>query len=212
MEYMQSLDFINLNEKFRNDFIISNKKVVNINSKKDLLMESLTKFFGEIHNLNYIVNIINGRSKISLRILDWFVTNYSKKNNIRYVIEYNKKNFIVYLDYKSQLKAYSKKQFDPFCRRERISLLDHNDQEIVTTVGQLNFFRWAIDNKILNYIENNYEIIEQDMNTSLKDVYKKKEGVENINEKKQRRRRRELSISATKSINKHDVTVIVKFD
>ena len=74
--------------------------------------------------------------------MDWFVTNYSKKHNICYLTKNNKNiNFIVYLDYKNQLKAYSKKQFDPFCRRERISFNDINNNEIITTVGQLNFFQ-----------------------------------------------------------------------
>ena len=181
-----------------------------INSKRDLLMQALTRFFSVLSNLNYIVPIISGNSKISLRILDWFVTNYSKKNNVTYVITKKEKcvekNFIVYLNYKAQLKAYSKKQFDPFCRRERISFLDHNDREIVTTVGQLNFFRWAIENKIIDYITDNFISIERDMNLSLRDLYKKK------NNGDKRRKRKELSISATKSINKHNVSVIVKFD
>ena len=140
--------------------------------------------------------------------MDWFVTNYSKKNNISYEIELNnkKKNFIVYLDYKSQLKAYSKKQFDPFCRRERISFFDHSNTELVTTVGQLNFFRWAIETNIINYIIENFSLIENDMNNSLRNLYKKTEGDSN------RRKRTELSISATKTVNKHDVSIIVQFD
>ena len=117
------------------------------------------------------------------------------------------KNFIVYLDYKSQLKAYSKKQFDPFCRRERISFIDHDNNELITTVGQLNFFRWAIENNILDYIKENYEIIENDMNNSLRNLYKKKDGTDNS-----RRKRTELSISATKTVNKHNVSIIVQFD
>ena len=114
---------------------------------------------------NDFLPVINGESKISLRLLEWVVTNYSKKNNINYLLKKKNRNinFIAYLDYKAQLKAYSKKQFDPFCRRERISLLDNNDEEIITTVGQLNFFRWAIDNNILKYIYENFEMIEQDM-------------------------------------------------
>jgi len=181
-----------------------------INSKKDLLMESLTRTFSDEYNLQLILPIVSGKSKISLRILDWFVTNFSKKNNVRYVISKEGRpdsNFIVYLDYKAQLKAYSKKQFDPFCRRERISLLDHNDEEIVTTVGQLNFFRWAIDNKIIDYINNNFTKIEKDMNTSLRDLYKRNSKGDNT-----RRKRQELSVCATKTINKHNVSVIVKFD
>ena len=180
-----------------------------ISSKKDLLMQSLINFFINRDNLDQVIPIITGKSKISLRILDWFVTNYSKKNNVHYQIILNNKtkNFIVYLDYKAQLKAYSKKQFDPFCRRERISFIDHDTNELITTVGQLNFFRWAIENDILNYITLNYDIIENDMNNSLRNLYKKKEG-----EDKNRRKRTELSISATKTVNKHNVSIIIQFD
>jgi hypothetical protein len=90
--------------------------------KQDLLMYSLTYFFTIEDNLARFLPIINGQSKISLRIIDWFVTNYAKKYNISYYINQDNaiKQFIVYLNYKSQLKAYSKKTFDPFCRRERI--------------------------------------------------------------------------------------------
>jgi hypothetical protein len=191
-----------------------------ISSKKDLLMKSLINFFSNKNNLNMVIPIITGKSKISLRILDWFVTNYSKKNNIHYEVvdnitksrkksekENKMKNFIVYLDYKSQLKAYSKKQFDPFCRRERISFIDHDNNELITTVGQLNFFRWSIENDIINYINENYDVIENDMNNSLRNLYKK-----NDTDKNTRRKRTELSISATKTVNKHNVSIIVQFD
>jgi len=185
---------------------INNFKI--ISCKKDLLMQSLIQFFSNRNNLDKVIPIITGKSTISLRILDWFVTNYSKKNNIHYQITLNNKtkNFIVYLDYKAQLKAYSKKQFDPFCRRERISFIDHDNQELITTVGQLNFFRWAIENNIINFIKNDYETIENDMNNSLRNLYKKKDG------EKSRRKRTELSISATKTVNKHNVSIIVQFD
>jgi len=191
-----------------NDFYQNNFK--NISSKKDLLMQSLINFFTNRTYLDQVVPIITGKSKISLRILDWFVTNYSKKNNTHFqVCEVNEKvkNFIVYLDYKAQLKAYSKKSFDPFCRRERISFIDHDNKELITTVGQLNFFRWAIENNILEFINDNFDIIESDMNNSLRNLYKKKNG-----EEKNRRKRTELSISATKTVNKHNVSIIVQFD
>ena len=190
------------------------------NSKQDLLMVSLTQFFKGKNNLNKMLKIIYGKSSISLRILDWYVTNYSKKFNIMYDIidkDNNLKKFNVFIEYKSQLKSYSKKQFDPFCRRERISFYDTDNKEIITTVGQLNFFRWSIENKIIEYVEKNLEAIEKDMNNSIKYVYKKDEGSEGLGEteeigKKQRRKRQELSISATKYVNKHDVKIVVKFD
>ena len=202
------MDIISLSNNLNKCGIIDNKNNFNISSKKDLLMQSLINFFAIKENLDNVIPIITGKSKISLRILDWFVTNYSKKNNITYQIELNKKNktFIVYLDYKSQLKAYSKKQFDPFCRRERISFFDHNNVELITTVGQLNFFRWAIENKILDYIITNFDEIENDMNNSLRNLYKKNDTNTG------RRKRTELSISATKTVNKHDVSIVVQFD
>ena len=175
------MDIISLSNSLVKCGIVGNKNNYNISSKKDLLMQSLINFFATKENLDKVIPIITGKSKISLRILDWFVTNYSKKNNISYEIELNnkKKNFIVYLDYKSQLKAYSKKQFDPFCRRERISFFDHSNTELVTTVGQLNFFRWAIETNIINYIIENFSLIENDMNNSLRNLYKKTEGDSN---------------------------------
>jgi hypothetical protein len=212
------MELLNLNNNLNlnNDMCIINDKIDFRNnnthlvvSKKDLLMQSLISFFMTRINLDKIIPIITGKSKISLRILDWFVTNFSKKNNINYelILENGqKKNFIVYLDYKSQLKAYSKKNFDPFCRRERISFIDHDNNELITTVGQLNFFRWSIENNILLYVNENYDIIEKDMNISLKNLYKKKDG-DNT-----RRKRTELSISATKTVNKHNVSIVVKFD
>ena len=206
------LDFnTNLSNTYNNKVIYEKNKA--LLCKQDLLMNSLTLFFKNKDNISLFLPIINGKSNISLRILDWFVTNYAKKNNISYdVFDKNKqvmKNFIVHIDYKSQLKAYSKKHFDPFCRRERITFIDHNDNEIITTAGQLNFFRWVIDNEIIHYIYNNLKTIEDDMNNSIRHLYKKKSI--DISESK-RRKRKELSISATKTVNKHDVNITVSFE
>lgn len=184
---------------------------LNIESQKDILMKSLIQFFNKKEHIDELLPVIEGTSKISLRILDWFVTNYSKKFNTAYMIENKKgvsKSFSVYITYKSQLKGYQKKQFDPFCRRERIKFIVHGGKEVITTVGQLNFFRWAIENRILKYIQENYDEIEKDMNDSLKDIYKKKDG----EDKNKRRKRRQLSISAIKTVNKNNTSIIVSFN
>jgi len=180
--------------------------------KNDLLMISLTKYFSIPENFNILLPIVNGNSDISLRIIDWFVTNYSKKNNTSYTLKDTSKKtfqqFIVYLNYKLQLKAYSKKQFDPFCRRERIAFYYIKNGEnrcIHTTVGQLNFFRWAIQRKIIDYIQNNLEEIENDMNIIQKSVYSTDKIFGS------RRKRKELSKSATKTINKHNVKIVLEF-
>ena len=70
--------------------------------------------------------------------------------------EHINNRFKVYNDYKLKLKAYSKKRFDPFCRWDRITIPYKQDSHIQTTIGQLNFFKWAIENNVIHYIEQNY--------------------------------------------------------
>jgi len=180
---------------------------------QDLLMHSVTQFFRVKKHMDVMLPIVEGKSPISLRVIDWFVTNYSKKNNTYYNLKSkdgNIKPFFVYMDYKQQLKGYSKKKFDPFCRRERINFYDHQNNPIETTVGQLNFFKWAIQKGIIKYIEKNLTEIESDMNNSIRHVYKKKPEDESAGEKA-RRKRQELSVSATKSVCKHQVKIVVDF-
>jgi hypothetical protein len=111
------------------------------------------------------------------------------------------------MDYKLKLRAYSKKRFDPFCRWERITIPYKDGNAIQTTIGQLNFFKWALENEVITYIEQNYSSIEKDMN-SRNSTSKRKVLVT----QQTRKKREELSISATKSIKKEDVEIIVKFD
>ena len=178
----------------------------NYTTQNELLLNNLMDFYKDENNLTRMLKIITGESKISLRIVDWFATNYSKKYYTLYNIE--NRRFKVYFDYKLKLKAYSKKRFDPFCRWERISIPYKNDTCIETTIGQLNFFKWAIENKVIEYIEENYEVIEKDMNNR-NSTSKRKEPINDNT--KTRKKREELSISATKSIKKEDVEIVVQF-
>ena len=178
-------------------------------TQNELLLNNLMDFYKNESYLNRMLKIITGESKISLRIVDWFATNYAKKY---YTIDNNQGNVIrfkVYFDYKLKLKAYSKKRFDPFCRWDRISIPYKNGTCIETTIGQLNFFKWAIENKVIEYIESNYDTIENDMNNR-NSTSKRKEGV--IDNSKTRKKREELSISATKSIKKEEVEIVVQFN
>ena len=183
----------------------------NLSSKQNMLMTNLYKFYETPDHVDIILPILKGEIRISLRIIDWFVTNYSKKHNIIYTVnKYKngksiKENFSVHLNYKNQLKAYSKKQFDPFCRRERIHFYYNKENYLITTVGQLNFFRWIIDNNIINYMSDNIDIIENDMTDNINKHYKSKK----VNK---RRKRKELSVSATKTLNKHKLNIVLDFD
>lgn len=210
-----------------------------------LLLTNLLKFYQQNGNLDIMLQIINGHSKISLRIIDWFATNYAKKFFTVYTInnEYSKgsRRFKVYVDYKLKLKAYSKKRFDPFCRWDRITIPYKNGTFIQTTIGQLNFFKWAIENDIVQYIEQHYEIVEDDMNarnstskrssgssnstasslSSISSTSSCGEDLDIANEvkneiksekNKTRKKREELSISAIKSIKTENVEVVVSFE
>jgi len=177
-------------------------------TQNDLLLNNLMSFYNKDGNMDIMLKIITGESKISLRIVDWFATNYAKKYYTLYSID-EVRRFKVYVDYKLKLKAYSKKRFDPFCRWDRISVPYKDGTFIETTIGQLNFFKWALENKVIKYIEDNYETIEKDMNARNSTSKRKENAVDNS---KTRKKREELSISATKSIKKEKVEIVVQFN
>ena len=185
-------------------------------TQNDLLLRNLLVFYDtkKNENLDNMLRIITGESKISLRIVDWFATNYAKKFYTLYEINQTSDNmlrrFKVYDDYKLKLKAYSKRRFDPFCRWDRISIPYKDDKCIETTIGQLNFFKWALENQVVDYIESNYDTIEKDMNNR-NSTSKRKELILIGDNAKTRKKREELSISATKSIKKEKVEIVVKF-
>lgn len=184
-----------------------------LETKNDILLKRLSDYFWNNKRVNIMISIINGNSNISLRILDWFVTNYSKKHNIVYNIV-NKNNeiklFKVYLQYKMQLKSYNKKLFDPFCRRSRIRLKYNKDSILITTLGQLNFFKWSIENNIIEYVKNNFDKIENDMILSKKnkckekDIYKKVVKLNEINET--------ITISAINTSDKKNDKILLCFE
>lgn len=180
-------------------------------TQNNLLLQNLLAFYRTDDNLERMLKIINGESPISLRIVDWFATNYAKQN---YTIIKNKDSdrFKVYIDYKLKLKAYSKRRFDPFCRWERINIPYKNNTDIQTTIGQLNFFKWALENGVIDHIEENYKEIEKDMNNRNSTTKKFVEAPTVCDKNKTRKKREELSISAAKSIKKETVKIVVEFD
>ena len=199
-------------------------------TQNDLLMTNLLKFYDEDNNLETMLKIINGESPISLRIIDWFATNYAKKFFTVYEVGVNRR-FKVYVDYKLKLKAYSKRRFDPFCRWDRITIPYSSGTFIQTTIGQLNFFKWALENGVIAYIGGHYTAIEDDMNArnstsrrnnainymsqdAVQDAVQDADEVNNSskNNNKTRKKREELSISATKSIKKETVEIVVSFN
>jgi len=168
-----------------------------------------------IETINKMVDIINLESVISLRVLEWVVTKSGKKTvNIKIRDD---DYYSVNIMYKAQLKTYKKKNFDPFRRDRKFYYnYDVNDsnKKVLTTLGQLNFFKWAIQNGILDCVEKNYDEINNAMIKYNKDEKikksKKKKKVEIITTKtKQKKDDEKLSIdSASSSKSKF----IINFD
>jgi hypothetical protein len=199
---------------------------VKIEGQDELLLKSLLKFYRNNKDYLKIVGTISGqKTNISLREIDFTVTNYGRDKPIIYTIDdtssiKTKKNFNLYLDYKRQLKGYSKRLFDPFCRRQRIyvsyDLVDepiyledsdienykHNEDGIVTTIGQLNFFRWAIDKNVIDFCFNNKDLIKKEMEKI--DNIKQKNKISKTSEKRQ------LSKN-NKTVHREETRVIIQF-
>ena len=238
-------------DKNNNDFDVYIKGTKNITGRQTLLILPILKFFNQKKNLNKLIPILDGTSPISLRLIDWFVTNYCKKFNTMFNLKHyenlekgiNSKvpdnfdnYFIVHSNYKGQLKTCNKKNFDPFCRRNRIQFYYEPKMYFETTVGQLNFFKWAIENYIVDYIADNIKDIEKDMTINSKinsDSCKKKKTAtisinnminqsdndNNTKKKKKRSRknstrkkRKELSTSASRTMFKHNYPTVISFD
>ena len=160
-----------------------------------LLLDSLKNYYNKYsNNKKKLIDIIStqasskdssGASKVSLRVLDWFVTHYAKSKQIIYWIDdendkvyfdyteiNNLRKFNLYHEYRAQLQAYTKMYFDPFRRHNRISfeISQEPSVSIETTVGQLNFFKWIIHNHVLDYINLNIQEIENHMGLYQKSV------------------------------------------
>jgi hypothetical protein len=187
---------------------------MNCETKLSLLMKSLTEFYKDKKYVEEIQTIVDQNSIISLRILDWFITNYSKKYRTIIPIGDNDNDndndkVDVYMNYKLMLKSFSKKSFDPFCRKNKIIFYYTEEAEnggyIETSCGQLCFFRWCFENKILEYVKANLNTIEKDMKESLK-IKKTGEPGEEI------KKRQPLSISAARSVSKQNIKYTLKFD
>jgi len=192
-----------------------------VQCKQDQVVSWLQEFYKAPGNIEKLVPIVKGTSPISLRLVDYFVTNYAKKMNTSF--SSNGRHFLIYFHYKRELNAYSKRLFDPFCRRERIQFQARGVEAFVTTVGQLNFFRWFIEKEILEYVLEHKEAIETDMNKTLKEHYSRSTTTTSIPDTNvvvssgettptsRRKKRCELTTSAMKQVNVHEHAVTVSF-
>jgi hypothetical protein len=194
--------------------------------RRELLIMSLQRFYAQRDDIQSLIPILQGNGDLSLRLIDWFVTNYAKKHHVSYLL--NQQEFVVYLNYKSQLKAYSKKLFDPFCRRERILFQCGTHEPFETTVGQLNFFRWAFEKNILPYMRDHLaDILREEKlsrangtqssvssTSSTESTQSAQSSItaSTTSSKSTRRRRTEKVQSSAKMLLKQETEILLRFD
>lgn len=183
--------------------------------REQRILRPLLEFFSNETNFKIFLDIVVFKTKnIPLRLLDWFVTNYSKKNDVSYVIKRPNgqiENFSIYRSYRAQLKGHSKKVFDPFCRGKPIMLEYESPQDksvvqFETGICQLKFFKWAIQNLVLTYVENNYDAIYDDMKTNNSKSLKVVDETD-----KQKRKKNELSKSIYQQIHISSQSTVLSF-
>ena len=185
--------------------------LLNVERRQDSLLKSLKEFYKTESNMKKLVNILEKEGELSRRVLDFLCTNYAKKNDVMYYItdrSGKKTPFHLHIQYRNQLKAYSKMLFDPFRRHERITIQCPytESKKLETTVAQLNFFRWAIEHKVLDWINDpsNLKKVEKDMTTTTQIRKKEKQSEEN-------KKRKELSKNLNRSARTHNVKITVSF-
>ena len=186
-------------------------KIIQLSSQEVLKLKGNEEFYDNVENAQKFINLVSGESLISIRLIDHFVTKYSKYNKCNFkLFEYEKESVInVYFDYKNQLKHFQKTHFDPFSRGDRIPFF-MRDTCIITTIGQLNFFKWFISKKIFDYVFDNKDIIFNDMNK------KNKIDKKNVNKIIKQVKIKEKIIKKTLlipiNIEKKKVKIIVSFE
>lgn len=154
-----------------------------------LLLTSITHYFEKRPELKKcLADVVRGKSAVSLRVIDWFITHYTRTHNVIYWVDDQKRRLVevfnpangnnlrkvhLYLDYRAQLRSYTKLNFDPFRRHNRISFVINPEatptEVLETTVGQLNFFRWAFQNHLIEYICNHLAEVEDKMSVFIQD-------------------------------------------
>ena len=186
-----------------NELIISDIKLSLFETS---IVKSLMIFYNNPNNIELLTIILLTKSKLSIRLIDYFITKYSKINKITYSI--NNSLFNIFISYKQQLKIYQKKYFDPFSRGNRIPFFLYNNS-FITTIGQLNFFKWFIEKNIYYYILDNYINIENSMNINNKEIKDNKKNIKYIKKKNNNISKNNIIHNYTNNIN--NTSIIVSF-
>lgn len=123
----------------------------------------------------HLIPVITQTSRVSIRLMDWLVTNYSKQYKVVYSYENGsvQRIFDLHYEYKTTLDSYGRPLFDPFRRGKRIFFtIDDNAYE--TTLGQLRFWLWCEVHGVIKFCSENADEIDNHMALAHHEREKKK--------------------------------------
>tara|TARA_Y100000591_G_scaffold328948_1_gene356532 strand:- start:6613 stop:7137 length:525 start_codon:yes stop_codon:yes gene_type:complete len=125
-----------------------------------IVQESLVNFFKCENNFKKLNDIISNKNT-QPRLLDYYITQLSKNDpQFIYISKDSYEGVIdVYTSYKLMLKSYHKKSFNLFDKAPIVTL-QKNDVTITSSVSKLSVYKWLIENKISDYIEDNIDMIQ----------------------------------------------------
>jgi hypothetical protein len=209
-------------------------KYINFNPQEILYYNRVNSYFKSLEErkFKHMVDILNFKADISLRLLEWFITKYCDKYKTTKCTKENGESFVIYVGYKAALKSYRKRYFDPFKRNQKHNQLERkqkflyvctkngNEYKVNTTLGQLHFFRWLFENNILNYIIKNLDKIKGNMEHDNRLVKKRKDedrknGVKKTKNKTDHKKISKNSGSSSVEINTSSLgksSLVISFD
>ena len=159
-----------------------------------------------------LVPRLNRKHKVSLRLLDWLVVDFSRERNTAYrqfVPVLNREVIvIVHQLYCSLRDRWRRRRFDCFRRRHRI-YFDLDNKTYSTTVAQLHFFFVAKMYGFLEFAANNWADIDAHMKRTLTETAEAKQRARVL---KKTYRRRPLVKKAASRVFISDVPYCLSFD
>lgn len=174
--------------------MISTRNIV-LKARERTLLKHLETIYTDEIARTVLAPMLTQKCNVSLRALDWLVTNYSKKYNVVCSSAVPGQITNIHYAYRTCLSHWKRRLFDPFRRRDRVHV-HIDDVEYETTLGQINFLFFCYQTGILAYAIGHIQAIETDMNeASQKHKRERREMV-----KLGKKRRREELTQAPKSL------------
>ena len=132
--------------------------------RERLLLAHLERAYTPCIAEDVLKPLLTQSSTVSLRALDWAVTNWAKEHNV-VCTAVTGGTTNVHHAYLSALSHWKRRLFDPFRRRDRVQVRIGGEL-LETTLGQANYALWCYQTGVLSYVMGHRDEIEAHMNAA----------------------------------------------